>query len=99
MDRREIRIVEQKNIVGVDAAVIFKPLDDSLDGKAGAGNMPAHRIARRQHVAVGEIKRRHVVVHLRRVYRAADAFQCRAHFLGDLVEPVRKNFESDRVDA
>ena len=53
MDRRQIRIVEQKNIVGVDAAVIFKPLDDSLDREAGAGNMPAHRIARRQHIAVG----------------------------------------------
>jgi len=99
MNRCDIGIIQQKNIVGIDAAVTFKPFNDSFDREAGAGNMPARRIARRQHIAVGEVKRCHVVVHLRGVDRAADAFQRRAHFLGDLIKPVRKNFESDRVDA
>ncbi len=48
MDRRQIGIVEQKNIVGMNAAVVFKALDDSLDREAGAGDMPAHGIPRRQ---------------------------------------------------
>ncbi len=100
MNRRDIGIVEQKDIVGMNtAAVIFEALDNALDGEAGAGDMPAHGIPRRQDIAVGEIERRHIVVHLRRIDRAADALQRRAHLLGDLIEPVRQDLKSDRIDA
>ena len=90
MDRRQIGIVKQKNIVGMNPRRVFKALDDPFDRKAGAGDMPAHGVPGRQNIAIGEIERRHVIVHLRRVDRAADAFQRRAHFLGDLIEPVRQ---------
>src|SRR5690242_16389098 len=83
----------------MDAAVMFKPFDDWLDRTARAGDMPTHRISRREHVPIGEIERCHIAVHLRSVYGAADALQRRAHFLGDLIEPVRKDFESDRINA
>jgi hypothetical protein len=83
----------------VDTAVLLEALDDALDRDSGAGHMPTHGIAGAEHVPVSQIKRGHVVVHLGRVHRAADALEGRAHLLGDLVDAMRENLESNWIDA
>ena len=53
MDRCHIRIVEQKNVIGMDTAVIFEAFDNVLNGETSARDMLAHGIACRQNIAVG----------------------------------------------
>src|SRR5262245_8893501 len=83
----------------MNAAVIFKVFDDSLNGKTRTRDVPAHGIARRQNIAVGQVQSGHVIMHLRGIHGATDTFQGAAHLLGDLIDPVRQDLESHRIDA
>src|SRR5215467_1300502 len=72
VNRRHVRIVEQKNVVGINSA-ISEALDDPLNGKTGARNVPAHGVARGQDITIGKIQRCRVVMHLRCVHGAERA--------------------------
>src|ERR671925_2082196 len=85
VDRCQIRIVENKNVVGFDLASVAEAFDDSFDRYAGAGHMPAGGFAGGEDFTVGAIESRGIVLHLRRVDSAADSFEGDAGFLGDLV--------------
>src|SRR5262249_37828674 len=72
MDRGYIGIIEQKDIIGMDATVVFKLFDDSLNGKTRAGDVPTHGIAGGQNIALGQVQIRHGVMHLLGVYDGTD---------------------------
>ena len=93
---RHIRIIQEEDVVGVDA-ILHELLRDALHGVRRAGHMHRYGLPHRQDLPCGAVQSRHVVVHLGRIDRAADPFQDRPHFLGSLVQSVGENLESDRV--
>ena len=99
VDGRHVRIVQQEDVVGIDALTVLEPLDDLLHGDARAGHVLAQGLARRQHVSVRGVERRHVVVLLGGIHRAADPLQGNPHLPGDLVQPMRQDLEGDGIDV
>ena len=99
MDGGEIWIVEQEDVIGEDALFVLEALQDTPHGESPTGHVPRHGLARGKDVSVGPVERSHVIVLLRRVHGSPDAFERRAHLLGDLVEPVREDLESHRVHS
>ena len=99
VDGRHVRVVQEEDIVGVDALALLEPLYDLLHREAGAGHVLAQGLAGRQHVAVRGVERRHVVVLLRGVHRAAHPLQGDPHLPGDLVQPVRQDLQGNGVDG
>ena len=99
VDGRHIRIVQQEDVIRVDTVPVFEPLDDLLHREPGAGHVLTQGLARRQHVAVGRVEGRHIIVLLGGVDRSPHPFEGNPHLPGDLVQPVRQNLHGDGIDA
>ena len=99
VDRGHIGVVEQKKVVGVDIPFLPEPLDNALDGVPRAGNVPQHVHAGGEDVTIGQIERRHVVLHLRGVDRAPHPLQGGRHLIRDLMQAMGKDLEGYWVDA
>jgi hypothetical protein len=55
VDGSDVGIVEQKHVVGVDAAVFPEAFDYCLHGATCAGHVPDHRGSGAKHVAIRQI--------------------------------------------
>ena len=94
--RGDVRVVEQEHVVRSDA-VVAEALQDLFHRESAARHMHADGFSGRQDLAVGAVKRGHIILLLRGVDGAADALEGRAHLLGDLIQPMGQDLERDRV--
>ena len=97
MNRGQIGIVEQENIIGIDL-LFAKPLQDPLDRLSGTDHVVPVGLSSGHDFAVRPVQGGIIVMLLRCGYGPARPLQRDPHLSGDLMKPMREHLKGNGID-